>query len=217
MEIHAGGLPFPQDPAFPQGEQFIDKLKDGIHRLYIGEGPKILGPVFYNMPGPEYPGVGFGGNPYYRIGFPVLQVNVIFGIMLFDEGVFQKQRLIFIGNNDGFNGFSVFYQNPGFYVLFPGKIGDKPVPKHPGLTHIDDAALPIPHNIYPRFLGGVAGRGFEGYKIFRKPFMIHGCLYRYLKLRQGIINYKSEGPWMEIYEKSNAYKSIIVYGFSNFR
>jgi hypothetical protein len=191
MEIHTGGVPFSQDPAFPQGEQLIDKLKDGIHRLYVGKGAKILGPIFDNMPGPEYPGVCFGGNPYDRIGFAILQVNIVFGIMLFDKGIFQKQRFIFIGNNNGFNGFCLFYQDSGFYILLPGKIRNEPVSKYPGLTHIDDAAFLVPHDIYPRFLGSLLGRRLEGNKIFRKPFMVHGYLYRYLKLRQGIINYKS--------------------------
>jgi hypothetical protein len=168
MVVHAGplaALPHSQGPAFPQGKNLFDNIQHIVHGLYIGKGPVIGGSVFYDMPGAEHPGKGPRGKPYYRVGFAVLKVDIVFGAVLLDQGVFQEQRFVFIGNDDGFDGSGPAEEDLGFDVLFTGKIGGKTVPQYPGFAHIDDAVFPVPHDIYPRFLGSFSGNLFKVHKI----------------------------------------------------
>jgi hypothetical protein len=168
VKIHTGGFPLFQDAALPQRENFVDEFQHGIHRAHIGEGAEVAGAVFNNMPGPENTGEGLGGDTDHRIGFAVLEVDVVLGSMLLDQGVFQEQGLVLVGHHDGLNAPGMAYQGSGFDVLFAGKIGIQTVTEYAGLTYIDDAPILIPHDINTAFQGRVMGRGFEGGKIFRK-------------------------------------------------
>ena len=82
----------------------------------------------------------FLSNAQHRIGFSVLEVDVVLGRVLFDEVVLKKKGLVLIVRGDVLNIPGTGYQKPCLNVLFSAKIGGKTVFKALCLAHINDGS-----------------------------------------------------------------------------
>jgi len=117
MVVHAGIITLFHGSAFAQGKEFFNYRESFIQNLNIRERAEILAPVFYNVPGTENPGKVPKGDADNRVGFAVFKVDVVPWAVLLYQGVFKKQRLVFVGDNDGLDSFTVADQGGGFNIL----------------------------------------------------------------------------------------------------
>jgi hypothetical protein len=165
--------------AFSQGKKGLDKNKHGIQGLNIGKGAEIAGTVLHDITGSEKPGKCFVGNPYNRVGFSILQVDVIPGGVLFYQGVFQEQGFVFTGNNDRFDGSDMGQEGPGFYILVAAEIGGEPVSQNLSLSYIYDGSRFVLHKVYPRFKGCLFYESLKAGIMFHILTAVHHKIIRY--------------------------------------
>ena len=117
MIVHTGRFTFTQDFATSQGIEPVEGFDEGVQGPHIGKWSKILGAILKNTPCFKEPWKGLVGNPQHRIGLPVLQVDVVAGIVFLYHVVFQDKGLVFVGCGDVFDGSCPGHKNLCFNVL----------------------------------------------------------------------------------------------------
>jgi hypothetical protein len=147
--------------AFAEGKEFFDQLKVNIYVANVGVGPEVARSVLNNPSGPKNAGELFVGDPYRRVGFAVLEVDVVTRTVFLDEVVFQKEGFIFVGSGDVFDAFDLTYQDPGLDRLRAGKVGSYPFFQVFGFSDIDDGPLLVFHEVDPGISGKILDKAFE--------------------------------------------------------
>ena len=154
MVIKAGIVSFLQGAlAFPQRKKLFHEVQIGVEGLYRRVGAEIGGAVLKNPPGPENPGILVRGDADYGVGFSVLEVDVVPGNMLLDEGVFEKQGLVLGFGDDEFQVPDLPDEDRGLDVLVPGEVGTDAISEVFRLPDVEDGSLFVPHEVHPGIQG----------------------------------------------------------------
>ena len=89
--------------AGPDVEGTLHQFQDAVHCPGIGKGAEIPGTIAQDPPGHADPRiVVLQRHLDIRIGLVIAKHDIIPGMMLLDERIFQNQRFHFIGYDDGF-------------------------------------------------------------------------------------------------------------------
>ena len=114
-----------------------------------GVGAKIPGAVFRRLGYDGKPGISLFAQAQKGIPFIVLEQDIVFRLMLFNQGAFQQQRLKFRAGDDGFKFVDLrdHFHRFGRVGSQVGKILAHPVFQRLGLADVDDGALGVLHNI----------------------------------------------------------------------
>ena len=91
----------------------FDGIQQHFGRPYFSIRPVILRSVLDPRPREENSGEVFVFNTNPRIGFVILHHHVIKRLMFLDEIIFQKQRIVFTGNDGGFQPVNFPYHDAG--------------------------------------------------------------------------------------------------------
>ena len=132
-------------------------MEGGAHRVdgHAGvvppaEGAEIARPVIFHPAAQGEAGIGLVlAQAHKRVALVVLEKDVVAGLVVLDEGVFQHQRLKFRGDEDGVETIHLRYHGPGFGVV--GRtaleiLGD-PVFQFFCLAYVDDLTGFVHHQI----------------------------------------------------------------------
>jgi hypothetical protein len=77
-------------------------------------------------------------NNDVRISFIILQVDVVSGLELFDQGVFQQKSILFGADDGKLDMVNVFYQSPGLVVIMKlDEIGADPLAEALGFSYVN--------------------------------------------------------------------------------
>ena len=90
-----------------------------------------------------------------RVGFVILQVDIITGLKLLNQGILQQERILFTFNDRKLNMMRMAYHGPGLEVLmlFIPEIGRQSMPEAFGFTDINHCAFGVNKPIDSRFFG----------------------------------------------------------------
>ena len=137
-----------------QPQRAVDQLNQRIGRARARIRAEVAGPVGVAPACEDQPGVFPGGNLDIRIGLGVLEADVVFGGVLLDQGVLQRESLHLVvaeviieipHGRDHARGFRIFVA-----VL---KILRHPALEPAGFADINHPPAAIPHQINPRSQG----------------------------------------------------------------
>jgi hypothetical protein len=120
-----------------QGDIVANKGKQFPNPAHGSERAQVFRPVGYDGAGKENAGEGLFFDNDIRIGLIVLKVDIIPGLKLFNEGVFQQKGILFGIYNGKFDVVDALYQLMGLI----GRKGFDKIRAHPfaeafGLTYI---------------------------------------------------------------------------------
>ena len=112
---------------------------------YIGVGAEIAGTVLYDSACEENLRKYVVADAYPGVGLGVLEQNVVFGLVLFDEVVFQQQR-IRLALHHGILGIGYFgdhYRGLAREPLLRDEVLRNSLVQVLGLAHIDDVPVSV--------------------------------------------------------------------------
>ena len=134
------------------------QLQRGAQRLQGGSGlvpaaerAEVAGAVLLGFVHQREPGIGrLVVQPHEGIALVVLQKNIVPGLMPFDQGVFQDQRLKFRADHDGVEVIHLRDHHPGLLVVPAAglEVLADAVFQLLGLAYIDDQPGLVHHDIH---------------------------------------------------------------------
>jgi len=135
-----------------------DEAEDGFHDLNGGVGAVVLGTVFNGVTGGEDAGEALFLDADPGIGFVVFEVDVVAGLVLFDEVVFQQEGIEFGFGDDGFDiGHLTGHHVNACAVVAFGEVRAHALLEVFGLAYVEYAAVRIQVLVY----AGLVGEAFE--------------------------------------------------------
>jgi hypothetical protein len=141
--------------ALAQRKELVYEFQIGFQMGDTGIGTVVEGAVLDDPASSEYPGILVVGDSDYRIRLTVLEVDVVPGMVLLDEVVLQKERLVLVVGDQVVYTCDLTYQVASLDVSITGKIGADSAPEALCLADIDDSSAGIPHYVDPRAFGEV--------------------------------------------------------------
>jgi len=163
MIIKAGLLPSTHTGTAADRKKLADQFHIHIGSPHIGKGTEIDGFIIHHGTGAEHPGIGFMGNADHRIGFTILQADIITGLPLLDQIILKDQGFVFTLGMNGFYLFHPGHQKGGLPLFFSGEIGINPVFQILGLPHIDNLLPLVFHDIDTGGRGKFSNFGPKGF------------------------------------------------------
>jgi hypothetical protein len=156
----------------PQGNVLADYVQQFPDFSNRGEGAEVFRPICNFSARQEHAGEGFIFQDDIGIGFVVLQVDIVFGLELFDKGILQ-QKSVLLGIYYG--EFYPFYSLDEFIGFVAGigfiKIRADPLPEAFGLSYIQQRSLCIIVFVY-------TGMGRYGRCYFLEVVSVHNGCFR---------------------------------------
>ena len=137
-------------------EQLLDQVHGLAHGAGGGEGPKIAGAVLGYPARDVHPGEVFL-QVYFEegVGLVVFQPGVVPGAVTLDQRIFQDQSLGFRVRDDALEVIELGDHAPNLVGKVGGgaEVGAQPVAQDAGLTHVQDVAADVLHQIDAGTLG----------------------------------------------------------------
>ena len=146
----------PREAAVTGGETqgSIQGINDAVYRFGSRIGAEIFALIRISLSRHYQTGIGIIGDFDIGARFCILQANVILGMVLFDEGIFQGQRLDLGVAQKIFKILNGGHHSGCFDMLLTIlKILGHPILQLTGLSHIDHLTCAILHDIYTRRQG----------------------------------------------------------------
>ncbi len=166
MVVHTGRLALAHGYAATQRKEPFYEFEIGVYRLGAGKWAEILGTVVDDPAGLENAREFLVRDPDGRVGFPVLQVDIVFGSMFLYQVVFDEEGVVFAPRQDPFDIFHARDEMPRLYVFLSRKIGKQTVFQYLGFAHVDDMAFEIAHYVDAGRIGSLPHQGAEAGVLF---------------------------------------------------
>ena len=125
-----------------------------MHDLDAGKRAEVLASVADELAGGENAGKALLLDDDERVRFIVLELDVVKRLVLFDEAVFQQQRIGFRGRDEPLDVMDLGNEEPGLAVVVVlGEVAGDAFLQVFGLAHIKKAAVHIEVLVDARLLG----------------------------------------------------------------
>jgi hypothetical protein len=156
--------------AVTDGIKLPGKIKECMHKPYVGIGPEILGSVADNGSRAENPWKRFIFDADPGKGFVVLEAYIIMRAVFLDEVIFEQKGILFRGNYDIFD---VGYFSHQHLHLSADRVDLDKIRVDPFLQvlcfpHIDNTVFFVKILVNPGFIRQRPDNGFEMGKVFIK-------------------------------------------------
>ena len=136
-----------------QREEFPQEPQAFMHRPHLGVGSEIARTVLHDSAGEQDPRILFRQcNLDVRIGFIILQADIVPRAVFFDEIALQDKRFNFRPSQDRFKIRHFGHHRPHLRGLIAAALKILPyaIFQHHCLAHINDFALGVFHEVDPR-------------------------------------------------------------------
>jgi len=150
-------------PAGPQGEERLQEAERLLRRRAGGIRAEILRAVPFRAADELKPGKGVRRvDPDVEVGLVVAEIDVVAGAVLLDQRVLEDQGLLLRLRHDEGDVIDTGQEEGDHEArVRPREVGADAGPQILGLSHVEDPAVPVLHQVDARRRGGVPDPAFQ--------------------------------------------------------
>ena len=136
------------------GVEFLDEVKERMHRFDVGIRTVIFGSVFDQLPGRENAGKPLFLDYNGRVRLVVFERDVVFRLVFLDQAIFQQKRIELCFHDHEFDIVDAFDKQTCFpvFVLIFIEIGRNPLFDILRFPNIEELSVYVEMLIDPRFV-----------------------------------------------------------------
>ena len=158
--LQADGVPAARDRfgseierAGAQRDHLADEFQDAVLHRHRRVGPEVLRAVALQLARGLDAGEVLAAHDDPRVGLVVFEQDVVAGLQLLDERIFEQQGVGFAVDDDVADLGDLAHQHPhlGGMLLVLHKIGGDALAQTLGLADVDDRTRPVEELVHPRF------------------------------------------------------------------
>ena len=158
--LQADGVPAARDRfgseierAGAQRDHLADEFQDAVLHRHRRVGPEVLRAVALQLARGLDAGEVLAAHDDPRVGLVVFEQDVVAGLQLLDERIFEQQGVGFAVDDDVADLDDLAHQHPhlGGMLLVLHEIGGDALAQALGLADVDDRTRPVEELVHPRF------------------------------------------------------------------